>query len=196
MLYLRIWPSLPCILFTKSHPTPYTGPLKQIQSDTKFMSLVHFLFRLQFLGHPRYCLIEVPFRERNLYILGFVDGSVNFSCGAVHLISHSYNNPVPYKYQLVGTCSKLEHLGSPANSLDTIPKKESYAMMQTAQLKLSITKISIDCGFKIRKTMLGIDALSNILALYSQPARFQTISNICGLNWYLSILFRRNNWPI
>ena len=161
-----------------------------------YAKLVHFFLKLQSLGQRRYCLIEVPFREMNLNILGFADGSVNFSCGAVYLISHSYNNPVPYKYQLVGTCSKLEHLGSPANSLDTIPKKEAYAMMQTVQLKLSITKISIDCGFKIRKTMLGIDALSNILALYSQPARFQTISNICGLNWYLSILFRRNNWPI
>ena len=60
----------------------------------------------------------------NLDILGFADGSLNFNCGTVYLVSYSNRNPIPYKYQLVGTCSKLEHSGDPSDSLDIILKRK------------------------------------------------------------------------
>ena len=87
-----------------------------------YVKLIKLFFCLQFLGQPYYYLIHVPFNETRLNILGFAYGSVNFSCGAVYLVSYSDKDPSLYKYQLVSTCSELESVNVPVNDLDTVPR--------------------------------------------------------------------------
>ena len=60
-----------------------------------YLKLIWFFFNVQIWGQPRYCLIEILFRKINIDILGFADGDLNFSLGAVYLVLHSNKDPVP-----------------------------------------------------------------------------------------------------
>ena len=40
-----------------------------------YIKLIYLFVCLKLLGQPCYCLIEIPFNEMNLEILGFADGS-------------------------------------------------------------------------------------------------------------------------
>ena len=54
----------------------------------------------------------------------------------------------------------------------TLRNREAFAMMQTAKSMHSIAQVLVQCGFKVNKALLGIDALLNLRALHSHPASF------------------------
>ena len=53
-----------------------------------------------------------------------------------------------------------ESANIPVNDLDTVPKKEAFAMMQSDKCMHSIVQVLVQCDFNVNKALLGIDALS------------------------------------
>lgn len=101
------------------------------------------------------------------YLIGFVDGSLNFSKSSIYLVSY-YTNSEISRTILINTMSKLVD-NTKINQRETsIPDKEMHSLWLAASNNLKALQTIQDPKITIEVVYLGLDALSQVVGL-SRP---------------------------
>ena len=110
--------------------------------------LCSFYFKCQFISQPRYSLLPLPLEKLDIFLVAFSDGSELFSTAAIYLVSAEKMGPNS-KTHLLATCSKIQEARAVGDSIDTIPKKETYGAFLAASAMLKIAQLLHDYNIPI-----------------------------------------------
>ena len=117
------------------------------------IKLAHFFFAIQKLDLPRYLLVrEVPAPNIRNVIMGFSDGSLQFSTSVIYLLSYDCTGN-KYNINLVSTLSKLADKPKSASitsqeelenlerfqQYNTVPKLEAHGLVLACNGALTLT---------------------------------------------------------
>ena len=141
----------------------------------QLMKLVDLYFKIQCLESNRYLLIEdTKLQQMENLLIAFSDGSLHFSTSCVYIISiNKITNEC--KTTLINTHCKISDQTKAGQLLSSIPRKESHGQLLACDAMLRIAKLMKELDIPLSKVFLGVDALSQLIALGSSPTRFHGV---------------------
>merc|ERR1712243_171650 len=106
------------------------------------------------------------------YLLGFSDGSLQFSTACVYLVSCSVTTEEVHT-SLIATSSKIADNTIFAQSEESIPVKEMHSLLLCADIMIKTVEGIQECKIPVDGCLVGVDAVSQIVALRSPPSQFK-----------------------
>merc|ERR1711895_295716 len=126
-------------------------------------------FETQTLSVPRHLLLKntSSFDMRN-YLIGFSDGSNQFSTACIYLVSYNIKTNEVHT-SLVNTASKIADNTIFAQSTESIPVKEMHGLLLCTSNMIKIVEGFNECNIPLSGCNIGMDAVSQIVPLRSPP---------------------------
>merc|ERR1712089_45796 len=106
------------------------------------------------------------------YLLGFSDGSLQFSTACIYLVSCDIITGKVHT-SLITTSSKIAEDTIFAQSQESIPIKEMHGLLLCADSMIKTVEGFQECKIPIDGCLIGVDAVSQIIALRSPPSHFK-----------------------
>ena len=123
--------------------------------------LSQLFFKTQTLQVQRYILLpNTKVKDMKNYLLGFSDGSLNFSASCIYLVSYDTNS------SLINTILKL---ADDNKSEEFILDKEMHGLWLAASNMLKAIQDIQEAKIPIEAAYLGVDALSQVVGLMKPP---------------------------
>ena len=113
--------------------TTTPGPVAMTQKITSWYfsileKLSQLFFETQTLSVPRYALLpNTPVESMRNYLIGFADGSLDFSTSCIYLVSCDTRS-LRSQTSLINTMSKLAENTKISKTAASIPDKEMYGL--------------------------------------------------------------------
>ena len=117
----------------------------------------------------RYCTAFTPLDQTSYWLVGFTDGSLDYSAACIYLISALKANS-DWKVQLITTATKIANHN--VSTEVSVPRNETMGFQLGAELLLNITSIMIELAIPISKCILFCDAISTIISYNNHPANY------------------------
>merc|ERR1711973_412670 len=135
--------------------------------------LAELFFETQTLSVPRHLLLKntSSFDMRN-YLIGFSDGSDLFSTACIYLVSHNILTKQVHT-SLITTSSKIAESTIFAQSQESVPVKEMHGLLLCADSMIKTVEGFQECKIPLDGCLIGVDAVSQIVALRSPPSQFK-----------------------
>ena len=131
--------------------------------------LSQLFFETLKLSIDRYALIpETPLTNMKNYIIGFADGSLNFSTSCIYLVSCDTKS-TKSQTSLINTMSKLVDDTKINQTEASIPDKEMHGLWLAASNALKALKTIQETKIPVEAVYLGSDALSQVVGLSRTP---------------------------
>ena len=131
--------------------------------------LSQLFFETQKLSTTRYALLpDTPMTNLKNYIIGFADGSLNFSTSCIYLVSCDTQSPRS-RTSLINTMSKLMDNTKINQTEASIPDKEMHGLWLAASNALKALQTIQETKITIEAVYLGSDALSQVVGLSRPP---------------------------
>ena len=135
--------------------------------------LSRLFFETQKLSAPRYALLpNTPLANMKNYLIGFADGSLNFSTSSIYLISCDTTSNRS-RTTLINTMSKLVDNTKINQTEASILDKEMHGLWLAASNALKALHTIQEVKIAIEAVYLGCDALSQVVGL-SRPHIFSS----------------------
>ena len=127
-------------------------------------------------------MLEEKLSNLQLLLIGFVDGSEDFLCSVLYLVSASMITDRS-KVQLLTAASKIQSY-SPASQINSVPQNEMYSTLQCSTLMLHVAQYMTGMNFKLTGCIVFIDAISVILSLSHHPTHYKALFRkwVSGIN--------------
>ena len=126
-------------------------------------------FKNQYLTLPRCCTAFTHLDHTNYWLVGFTDGSQDYSAACIYLVSASKSNS-DCKTQLVTSATQITTHKTPTDS--TVPWHETIALQMGTDMLLHITSIMSELQIPIYKCILFCDNISTIISHNNHPANY------------------------
>ena len=127
--------------------------------------LSQLFFETQKLNTDRYALIpETPLASMKNYIIGFADGSLNFSTSCIYLVSCDTKS-LRTRTSLINTMLKLVDNTKINQTEASIPDKEMHGLSLTTSNALKALQTIQETKIPIEAVYLGSNALSQVMGL-------------------------------
>ena len=136
------------------------------------VKLAEFYFMVQQLSISHFCMEPEQLKNLDLYLVGFSDGSPDYSTACLYLISAHWHT-TKSKVQLLITASKIQTYRD-SDPIITVPKNESYAVFQCSSLLLKVAQIMQSLGLTVKTGLLFCDAISMLISIGQHPGNFKT----------------------
>ena len=121
------------------------------------------------LSVDKYALIpETPLTNMKNYIIGFANGSLNFSTSCIYLVSCDTKS-TRSRTSLINTTSKLVDDTKINQTEASIPDKEMHGLWLAASNALKALKTIRETKIPVETVYLGSDALSQVVGLLRTP---------------------------
>ena len=131
--------------------------------------LSQLFFETQKLQALRYILLpNTKVRDMKNYLLGFSDGSLNFSTSCIYLVSCGANSD-KCRRSLINTMSKLAEDTQINKTTESIPDKEMHGLWLEACYKIKVIQDIKEAKIPIEAAYLGVDTLSQVVGLMKLP---------------------------
>merc|ERR1712115_548631 len=131
--------------------------------------LAELFFETQTLSVPRHLLIKnTSSLDMRNYLIGFSDGSNQFSTACIYLVSYNIKTKDVHT-SLVNTASKIADNTIFAQTNESIPVKEMHGLLLCASSMIKIVEGFNECNMPLSGCNIGVDAVSQIVALRSPP---------------------------
>ena len=131
--------------------------------------LAELFFETQTLSVPRHLLLKnTSSLDMRNYLIGFSDGSNQFSTACIYLVSYNIKTNEVHT-SLVNTASKIADNTIFAQSTESIPVKEMHGLLLCASNMIKIVEGFNECNIPLSGCNIGVDAVSQIVALRSPP---------------------------
>ena len=135
--------------------------------------LSKLFFETQKLTAPRYLLLkDTKLSNLRNYLLGFSDGSVAYSTSCIYLVSCDASSNRVHT-SLINTMSRLSEDTLIAKTEESIPAKEMHGLLLCASNMVQTIEMFQECKIPIHWCHIGVDALSQVVALLSPPHRYK-----------------------
>merc|ERR1712208_273344 len=156
--------------------TPSTMPMNYRIKKEHYPSLnklADLFFQAQSLSVPKHLLLPNTrlINMRN-YLLGFSDGSLQFSTACIYLVSCDIITGKVHT-SLITTSSKIAEDTIFAQSEESIPIKEMHGLLLCADSMIKTVEGFQECKIPLDGCLIGVDAVSQIVALRSPPSQFR-----------------------
>ena len=102
------------------------------------------------------------------YLIGFSDGSLNFSTSCIYLVSCDANSDRCWT-SLINTMSKLAEDTQINRTAESIPDKEMHGLWLAASNMIKAIQDIKETKIPIEAIYLGVDALSQVVGLMKLP---------------------------
>merc|ERR1711955_38490 len=156
--------------------TPGTMPMYHKIDQEHFPllnKLADLFFQTQSVSVPKHLLIpNTRLSNMRNYLLRFSDRSLQFSTACVYLVSCSVTTEEVHT-SLIATSSKISDNTIFAQSEESIPVKEMHCLLLCADLMIKTVEGIQECNISINGCLIGVDAVSQIVALKSPPVQFK-----------------------
>ena len=156
--------------------TPGTMPMYHRIDKEHFPllnKLADLFFQTQSTSVPKHLLIpNTRLNNMRNYLIGFSDGSLQFSTACVYLVSCSITTEEVHT-SLIATSSKISDNTIFAQSEESIPVKEMHGLLLCADLMIKTVEGIQECNIPVNGCLIGVDAVSQIVALRSPPSQFK-----------------------
>merc|ERR1711905_51014 len=106
------------------------------------------------------------------YLIGFSDGSSQFSSACIYLISYNIQTKEVHT-SLITTSSKIAESTIFAQSQESVPVKEMHGLLLCADSMIKTVEGFKECKITLDGCLIGVDAVSQIVALRSPPSHFK-----------------------
>ena len=103
------------------------------------------------------------------YLIGFSDGSNQFSTACIYLVSYNIKTNEVHT-SLITTASKIADNTIFAQSQESVPVKEMHGLLLCADSMIKIVEGFKECNITLDGCNIGVDAVSQIVALRSPPS--------------------------
>merc|ERR1712089_77185 len=135
--------------------------------------LADLFFQTQSVSVPKHLLIpNTRLSNMRNYLLGFSDGSLQFSTACVYLVSCEVITGKVHT-SLITTSSKIAEDTIFAQSQESIPIKEMHGLLLCADSMIKTVEGFQEYKIPIDRCLIGVDAVSQIVALRSTPSQFK-----------------------
>merc|ERR1711962_1231259 len=136
--------------------------------------LADLFFQVQSLSVPKHLLLpNTSLVNMRNYLLGFSDGSLQFSTACIYLVSCNIVTKEVHT-SLITTSSKIAEDTIFAQSQESIPIKEMHGLLLCADSMIKTVEGFQECKIPIDGCLIGVDAVSQIIALRSPPSQFMS----------------------
>merc|ERR1712115_345626 len=157
--------------------TSFTMPMTyKIQEEHYpiLSKLAELFFETQTLSVPRHLLLKntSSFDMRN-YLIGFSDGSNQFSTACIYLVSYNIKTNEVHT-SLITTPSKIADNTIFAQTQESVPVKEMHGLLLCADSMIKIVEGFKECKITLDGCHIGVDAVSQIVALRSPRSHFKS----------------------
>ena len=102
------------------------------------------------------------------YLIGFSDGSKEFSTSCLYLVSWDTKSNRSHT-SLLGTLSKLCEDTKFSKTDESVPVNETHGILLCASNMIKTIQGFKECGIPLHGCYIGVDALSQIVALMTPP---------------------------
>ena len=109
--------------------------------------------------------------DLDLHLVGFGDGSLDFSIACIYLIS-AHQHSAKSKVQLITMVSKM-HTYKETQLTATVPRNESYAALQCSVLLLKVAQIMKSLELPVNNAILFCDTISTLISIGQNPGNFK-----------------------
>merc|ERR1712101_42572 len=135
--------------------------------------LADLFFQTQTLSVPKHLLLKntSSINMRN-YLIGFSDGSLQFSTSCIYLVSYNIVTKEVHT-SLIKTSSKIAESTLFAQSQESVPIKEMHGLLLYADSMIKTVEGFQECKIPLDGCLIGVDAVSQIVALRSPPSQFK-----------------------
>merc|ERR1712002_1274499 len=158
------------VIKTGPSPMPMTYKIQK-KHYPLLEKLAVLFFETQKLSTRRNLLLKNTYTSKmDNYLIGFSDGSNQFSTSCVYLISSSTDSNMS-QATLITTSSRLSEDTLIAKTPESIPGKEMHGLLLCVSSMVQILEGLQECGFKVKSCHIGVDALSQILGLMAPPSQ-------------------------
>merc|ERR1711895_176238 len=131
--------------------------------------LAGLFFQTQTLSVPKHLLLKnTSSLDMRNYLIGFSDGSNQFSTACIYLVSYNIKTNEVHT-SLVNTASKIADNTIFAQSTESIPVKEMHGLLLCASSMIKNVEGFKECNIALAGCNIGVDAVSQIVALRSPP---------------------------
>ena len=153
-----------------SHPMPLAMTQKVPESHFPVLrKLSQLFFETQKLTTPQYAiLLNTSGANMKNYLIGFADGSLNFSTSSIYLLSYDTTSDRS-RTSLINTMSKLVDNTKINQTEAFIPHKEMHGLWLAASNALKALQTTQNTKITIEAVYLGSDALSQVVGLSRPP---------------------------
>merc|ERR1712101_19992 len=135
--------------------------------------LADLFFQTQSLSVPKHLLLpNTSLINMTNYLIGFSDGSLQFSTACIYLVSYNIVTKEVHT-SLITTSSKIAENTIFAQSEESIPIKEMHGLLLCADSMIKTVEGFQECKITIDGCLIGVDAVSPIIALRSPPSQFK-----------------------
>merc|ERR1712082_473443 len=160
------------ILKSTSHTMPMTYRIQE-EHYPLLSKLAELFFETQTLAVHRHLLLKntSSFDMRN-YLIGFSDGSNQFSTACIYLVSYNIKTNEVHT-SLITTSSKIADNTIFAQTQESVPVKEMHGLLLCADSMIKIVEGFKECKITLDGCHIRVDAVSQIVTLRSPPSHFK-----------------------